>query len=43
MNRAIAHHPQNITALDQLIAALLKTGNEKLAKAWIEYRRDLGR
>ena len=42
MNRAIAHHPQNITALDQLIAALLKTGNDKLAKAWGEYRRDLG-
>ena len=43
MNRAIAHHPQNITALDQLIAALLKTGNDKLAKAWGEYRKDLGR
>ena len=42
MNRAIAHHPQNPKVLDQLIAALLKTGNDKLAKAWGEYRRDLG-
>ncbi|MBR0505621.1 MAG: hypothetical protein IJJ84_09455 [Kiritimatiellae bacterium] len=42
MNRAIAHHPQNPKVLDQLIAALLKTGNDKLAKAWGEYRKDLG-
>ena len=42
MNRAIAHHPQNPKVLDQLIAALLKTGNDKLAKAWGEHRKDLG-
>ena len=42
MNRAIGHHPQNPKVLDQLIAALLKTGNDKLAKAWGEYRKDLG-
>ena len=43
MNRAIAHDPQNKEALDQLIGALIKAGNGKLAAAWSEYRKDLGR
>ena len=41
MNRAVAHHPDKRGALDQLIAALQKTGNSKLANAWSEYRKDL--
>ena len=41
MNRAVAHHPDKRIALDQLIAALQKTGNSKLASAWSEYRKDL--
>ena len=43
MNRAIAHDPKNKEALDQLIGALIKAGNTKLASAWAEYRKDLGR
>ncbi len=43
MNRAVAYHPQNKDVLDQLIAALQKTGNEKLAKTWGEYRSALRR
>ena len=43
MNRAVAHHPESKDALDQLIAALRKTGNTKLASSWAEYRKDLGR
>ena len=43
MNRAIAHDPQNKEALDQLIGALIKAGNGKLAAAWSEYRKDLGK
>ena len=43
MNRAVAHDPQNKEALDQLIGALIKAGNGKLANAWAEYRKDLGR
>ena len=34
--------PDEERLIDQLIAALLKTGNDKLAKAWGEYRKDLG-
>ena len=40
--RAVAHHPQSPRALDQLIAALRKTGNTKLSNAWDEYRRAIG-
>lgn len=43
MNRAVAHDPRNKEALDQLIGALIKAGNTKLASAWAEYRKDLGR
>ena len=39
LNHALAHHPREPKALDQLIAALRKTGNSKLANAWDEYRR----
>ena len=43
MNRAVAHDPQNKEALDQLIGALIKAGSVKLANAWAEYRKDLGK
>ena len=43
LNRAVAHHPQDKRALDQLIAALRKTGNSKLANAWDDYRKELGK
>ena len=42
MDRAVAHHPRNPKALDQLIAALRKTGSHKLANAWDEYRKVVG-
>ena len=43
MDRAVAHDPQNKESIDALIGALMKAGNDKLAKAWGEYRKDLGR
>ena len=43
LNRAVAHHPQDKRALDQLIAALRKTGNSRLANAWDDYRKELGK
>lgn len=43
MNRAVAYHPQDKDVLDQLIAALLKTGQKDLADAWDEYRKALRR
>jgi len=43
MDRAVAHDPQNKESLDVLIGALMKAGNGKLANAWSEYRKDLGR
>ena len=43
MDRAVAHDPQNKESIDVLIGALMKAGNDKLAKAWGEYRKDLGR
>jgi tetratricopeptide (TPR) repeat protein len=43
MDRAVAHDPLNKESIDVLIGALMKAGNDKLAKAWGEYRKDLGR
>lgn len=43
MNRAVAHVPDKTEVLDQLISALIKTGNSKLANAWHEYRKNFGK
>ena len=41
MDRAVAHDPENRTALDLLIASLLKAGKTRQAEAWKAYRADV--
>jgi tetratricopeptide (TPR) repeat protein len=43
MDRAVAHDARNKDFFDVLIGALIKAGNGKLAKAWGDYRAELGR
>lgn len=41
LNRALAHDPENVKALDLFIAAMRKAGKSRQAAAWESYRRDI--